>query len=84
MWQELHGARLHPSKHGIRGSGDSGKVHWAEGLATPSGRTYQGQTEAAFSQPLCRYPKAGAIEVEKLEAVVPLVGEDQEGIPGGG
>jgi hypothetical protein len=41
-------------------------------------------TESAFFQPFCREPQAGAIEVEDLDAVAAFVGEDEEGIAGGG
>ncbi len=39
-------------------------------------------TEAAFFQTFYRDPKAGAVEVEELDAVAALVGKDEEGVAG--
>jgi len=36
-----------------------------------------------WDESLCCDPKAGAIEVEQLEAIAALVGEDEKGVPGG-
>src|SRR5688572_29417532 len=41
-------------------------------------------TERAFFQSLGCDPEAGSIEVEKLDAVAALVGEDEKSVAGGG
>ena len=43
-----------------------------------------GPAEAAFFKTFCSDPCAGAVEVEELDAVAALVGEDEEGVTGGG
>ncbi len=43
-----------------------------------------GPAEAAFFEAFRRYPKTGAVEVEELDAVAAFVGEDEEGVAGGG
>ena len=43
-----------------------------------------GPAEAAFFESFRGDPGAGAVEVEELDAVAALVGEDEEGVAGGG
>ena len=43
-----------------------------------------GPAEAAFFESFRGDPGAGAVEVEELDAVAAFVGEDEEGVAGGG
>jgi hypothetical protein len=43
-----------------------------------------GPAEAAFFESFCRDPEARSVKVEELDAVAALVGEDEEGVAGGG
>ena len=52
--------------------------------AALAGFTRGGPAEKAFLQAFRRYPKTGAVEVEELDAVAAFVGEDEEGVAGGG
>ena len=52
--------------------------------ASLAGFAGRGPTESAFFKTFCRDPETGAVEVEELDAVTTLVGEDEESVAGGG
>jgi hypothetical protein len=52
--------------------------------AALAGVTGDGPAESAGFEAFCRDPCAGSVKVEKLDAVPASIGEDEEGVAGGG